>query len=106
MSTDPETLQALVHEGLTIRQIAAQLGVSTRTAARRLQAAGLVTQHSRGGARKGAGRPPALSADETRAWVAQAEQEGWGQRRTAKEAGVSVNGFRSAMVRHDVDWWR
>ena len=59
-----------------------------------------------GGARKGAGRPPAFTVETLQALVERSEAEGWGYTRAAQEAGVSRATLKKSLRRLDVAWWR
>ena len=65
-----------------------------------------MTTPTHGGARKGAGRPPAFTVETLTALVERAEREGWGYTRAAQEAGVGRRTLAASLRRLGVTWWR
>lgn len=108
-----ETLQALVAEGLSVRQIGARFGVSHTTAWAWLKREGLTT-HRRvkpppsphpPKVPKPTGRPYALDEAETRAIVERARQHGVTRKDAAKREWVDRKTLHAAMRRYGVEWY-
>lgn len=95
-------LQTLIAERppLTLDQMGERLGLTRSQVRHRLKAAGLKPP------RKHGQRSGTLNADETRALVDVAAENGWSQARAAEHVGVAPLTLKRHLKRHGVPWWR